>query len=337
LQLKSLGKKVTYPRNSIKSFAATPFTGATVTNDVGFNTGKNADTDDEIRAKIKRARISRGLGTSIAVRSSVLGAQAPDENATVTSNEIFSDGEKTTLFIDNGEGYEEATAGTGLEFIVDSALGGERFFKLATGGRQTSIAKASLLSNETSPFNIRPNDRLAILVGGNISEHVFGSNDFRSVGNATAFEVVASINANPNITFSARTIDNATRISLFAREEENEFLEATSPTIGTNAATALGLPAGEIQTLRLYKNKRPLNRNGRVAQITSEEQINWANTIADGETLIISVDGTAAITYTFTDSDFLAEGTHPTVAKNNSLQSWVNVINEKVNRYYSFY
>lgn len=318
------------PRNSIKSFSATPFTGATVTNDSGFNTGKNADTDDEIRNKIKRARISRGLGTAIAVRSSVLGAQAPDENATVTSNEIFSDGEKTTLFIDNGSGYEERTNGTGLEFIVDSALGGERFFKLATGGRQTSVVKASLLSNETSPFNIRPNDRLAILVGADISEHVFGSADFRSPGNATAFEVVASINANPNITFSARTIDNATRISIFAREEVDEFLEKTVPTIGKDAGTALGLPAGEIQTLRLYKNKKPLNRNGRVAQITSEEQINWSNTIANGETLIVSVDGTAAITYTFTDSDFLSEGTHPTVAKNNSLQSWVNVINEKV-------
>jgi len=324
------GSEGNVPRNAIKRFAATPFTGATVTNDIGFNTGKNSDTDDEIRSKIKRARISRGLGTAIAVTSSVLGAQAPDENATVTSNEIFSDGEKTTLFIDDGTGYEEAAAGTGLEFIVDSALGGERFFKLATGGRQTSVAKASLLSNETSPFSISPNDRLAILVGGDISEHVFNEGDFRSNGNATAFEVVASINANPNITFSARTIDNGTRISIFAREELDEFVEKTSPTTGGDAGDALGLPAGEIQTLRLFKNKLPLSRNGRVAQVTSEEQINWSNTIADGETLIISVDGTNEITYTFNDSDFLAEGTHVTVDKNNSLQSWVNVINEKV-------
>lgn len=318
------------PRNAIKAFAATPFTGATVTNDGAFTTGKNADTDDEIRTKIKNARISRGLGTAIAVKSSVLGAQAPDENAVVTSNEIFSDGEKTTLFIDNGGGYQEKTRGVGLEFIVDSALGGEQYFKLATSGRQTSIAKASLLSNNSSPFNIAGNDRLAVLVGGDISEHVFANVDFRSPGNATAFEVAASINANPNITFSARIIDNGTRISLFARAEDNEFLEKTIPTIGDDAGTALGLPAGEIQTLRLYKNKKPLSRNGRVAQITSEEQISWSNTIANGETLIVSVDGTDFITYTFTDADFLAEGTHPTVSKNNILSSWVNVINAKV-------
>lgn len=324
------GNEGNVPRNSIKQFVSTPFAGATVTNDSGFNTGKNADTDDEIRAKIKRARISRGLGTAIAIRSSVLGAQATDENATVTSNEIFSDGEKTTLFIDNGDGYEQKTQGTGLEFIVDSALGGERFFKLATGGRQTSVAKAFLESNNSSPYRIDGSDRLSILVGGDISEHVFSSTDFRSPGNATAFEIVSSINANPTITFSARTIDNGTRISLFAREEVDEFVETTTPTTGDDASVALGFPAGEIQTLRLFKNKRPLNRNGRPAQVTSEEQIDWSNTITDGETLTIAVDGTNEITYTFNNSDFLAEGTSAIVAKNNPLQAWVNVINEKV-------
>lgn len=318
------------PKNAIKSFASAPFSGATVTNDGAYTTGKNADTDDEIRSKIKRARISRGLGTVIAVKSSVLGAQAPDENAVVSSNEIFSDGTKTTLFIDNGGGYEEKARGVGLEFIVDSALGGEQFFKLATSGRQTSIAKATLLSNNSSPFSISENDTLAILVGGTISEHIFLEGDFRSSGNATAFEVAASINANPSISFSARTIDNGTRISVFAREENDEFLEKTIPTTGLDAGEALGFPAGEIETLRLYKNKKPLSKNGRVAQLTSEQQINWSNTIANGDTLIVSVDGTDPITYTFTDADFLSEGTHPTVNKNNTLASWVAVINTKV-------
>ena len=318
------------PKNAIKSFASAPFTGATVTNDGAYTTGKNADTDSEIRSKIKRARISRGLGTAIAVKSSVLGAQAPDENAVVTSNEIFSDGTKTTLFIDNGGGYEEKARGVGLEFIVDSASGGEQYFKLATSGRQTSIAKATLLSNNSSPFSIDGNDRLSVLVGGDISEHVFKNVDFRSPGNATAFEVAASINGNPNISFSARTIGNGTRISVFAREENDEFLEKTLPTIGDDAGVALGFPAGEIETLRLYKNKKPLSKNGRVAQLTSEQQINWSNTIVNGETLIISVDGTDPITYTFTDADFLAEGTHPTVNQNNTLASWVAVINTKV-------
>lgn len=317
-------------RNSIKQFSSSPFTGAAVTNDIGFTTGKNADTDEEIRNNIKKTRISRGLGTAIAVKNSVLGAQAPDENATVTSNEIFTDGVTTTLYIDNGEGYEAKTAGVGLEFIIDSALGGETHFQLATGGRQTSLAKAFLSSNQAAPYNISGNDRLAILVGGSLSEHVFKPTDFRSQGNATAFEIAASINANPNITFSASTINNGTGVIAFARAEENEFLEKTLPSVGNDAGEALGFPIGEVQTLRLYKNKKPLNKNGRVAQVTSEEQINWSNTITSGDTLIVSVDETNEITYTFVDADFLTEGTHSTVNKNNILSSWVNVINKKV-------
>jgi len=318
------------PKGGIKSFSSVPFSGATVTNDVGFTTGKNADTDAEIRNNIKKIRTSRGLGTAVAVQSSVLGAQAPDENATVTSNEIFSDGTTTTLFIDNGAGYEELSQGVALELIIDSALGGETHFQLANGGRQTSIAKASLLSNETSPFVINGTDRLAILIGGVLSEHIFVDADFRSPGNATAFEVVASINANSTIDFEARTSEGGTRISLSARAEVDEFIEKTTPTTGTDVADALGLPSGEVKTLRIYKNKLPLNINGRVAQITSEDQVNWSATITTGETLDISIDDTAEITYTFTDADFLAEGTHTTVDKNNTLASWVNVINSKV-------
>lgn len=318
------------PANAIKQFSSEPFVGATVTNEVAFTTGKNADTDDEIRTNIKKARISRGLGTAIAVRNSVLGAQAQDENATVTSNEIFSDGETTTLFIDNGDGYEQSTSGVGLEFIVDSALGGETHFQLATGGIQTSVAKAFLESSNTSPFTIDGNDRLSLLVGGNLSEHVFQESDFRSPGNATAFEVAASINANSNISFSARTINNGTQITVFARTEDNEFIQKTTPTSGDDAGVALGLPTGEVQTVKLFKNKKPISKNGRVASVTSEQQINWSSTITNGDTLVVSVDKTANITYTFTDADFLAEGTHPTVSKDNTLQSWVNVINSKV-------
>jgi hypothetical protein len=318
------------PRNAIKDFASAPFTGATVYNPNPFTTGRNEETDQEIRNRIKKARISRGLGTAIAVKNAVLGAQASDENAIVISDEIFSDGEETVLFIDNGNGYEEKTKGVGLEFLVDSALGGEDHFQLATSGTQTSLAKATLTSTETAPFDISPNDRLSILVGGILSEHVFNSGDFRADGFATAYEIVSSINANSDLKFSATTVDNGTKVALQAKTETSEYLQKTNPTSGTDAGAALGLTTSEVETLRLYKNNKPLSRNGRTALIESENQTDWSNTITSGETLKISVDGTAQITYTITNSDFLSEGTHPTVSKTNTLQSWVNVLNTKV-------
>ncbi|HBI00292.1 MAG TPA: hypothetical protein DDY18_01565 [Flavobacterium sp.] len=318
------------PRNAIREFVSAPFTGATVTNPVGFITGKNEETDQEIRNRIKKARISRGLGTAIAVKNAVLGAQASDENAVVISDEIFSDGDETTLYIDNGGGYEEKTKGIGLEFIVDSALGGERNFQLATSGTQTSVAKATLTSTESAPFEINPNDRLSILVGGILSEHAFAEGDFKANGFASAYEVVASINANPDLKYSASTVDSGTRVAIQAKAETSEYLQKTTPTVGTDAGEALGLSSSEVETLRLYKNNIPLSRNGRLAVIESANQTDWSNTIAPGDTLILMVDKTQSITYTFTNADFLAEGTHSTVAKTNTLQSWVNVINAKI-------
>lgn len=324
------GTNSNIPRNAIRDFVSSPFTGATVTNPNPFTTGRNEETDEEIRIRIKRARISKGLGTAVAIKSAVIGAQASDENAIVASNEIVSTGDKTTLFIDNGSGYEEKTAGVGLEFVVDSALGGEQFFQLAAGGAQTSIAKATLTSGATAPFNINPTNRLAILVGGVLSEHTFQEGDFRSNGSATAYEVVASINSNSDLDFSARTVENGTKVALSAKEEDNEFIQKTAPTVGTDAGVILNLSLNEVETLKLYKNRQPLSRNGRSAVIESENQSDWASTMASGETLIVAVDGTAAITYTFLDDDFATEGTYATLSNTNSLQSWVNVINNKV-------
>lgn len=318
------------PRNSIREFVSAPFTGATVTNPDPFTTGRNQESDPEVRIRIKKARISKGLGTAIAVKNSVLGAQAPDENAVVTSDEIFSDGDETSLFIDNGQGYEEKTKGVGLEYIVDSALGGETNFQLATSGTQTSIAKATLISTEKAPFDVSPNDRLAILVGGILSEHVFNEGDFKANGFATAFEIVASVNSNSNLKYSASTVNGGTQVAFQARTETSEYMQKTTPTVGNDAGLAMGLSTSEVETLRLYKNNIPLSRNGRLAVIESANQSDWSNTITSGDTLKLIVDKTAQITYSFVNADFLAEGTHSTVAKTNTLQSWVNVINAKI-------
>lgn len=324
------GSQGNVTRNGIKRFISSPFTGANITNEIQFTTGRDEESDAEIRIRVKRARLSKGLGTATAVRNSVIGQQAPDEAATVVSAEIFSLADETILYIDNGEGYEEKTQGVGLEFIVDNALGGETNFQLATGGQQTSIAKAFLESNATSPFDIRGGDRLAISVGGVVTEHVFLDTDFRSPGAATSYEVVSSVNANPNLNFSGRTSDSAKRVTFFAKTEEREFIEQAVPTQGRNVGVNIGLSSNEVETLRLYRNRQLLSKNGREAIIETQPQQLWAANIATGDTLTISVDGTQFVTYVFTDADFINEGSFVTVNKNNTLQSWANVINSKI-------
>jgi uncharacterized phage protein gp47/JayE len=319
------------PAGAIRQFGSVPFTGAEVINERPFTTGADTESDDDYRDRIKKERLSRGLGTALAVKNAVLGAQATDENAVVTSNEIdTTNPEETILYIDNGQGYEEKTEGVGIEFIIDSAIGGERSFQLSTGGRQTSVAKAFLLSSETSPYNIKAYDKLAILVGGLISEHIFGENDFKAIGSATAYEIVASINNNTDLKFEATTADSGAKVLIKAKTENDEFLQLSTPTTGVDAGPILGFPKNEIRSILLYKNRELLDKNGRVAFVVSKKQFDWNNSITAGDTLIISVDGTDPITYTFTNQDFLDEGQHSTVTNQNTLSSWANVINNKV-------
>lgn len=325
------GSSSNAPAGAITEFASSPFPGATVINVTPFTTGSDEESDDDYRDRIKKERLSRGLGTALAVKSAVLGAQAPDENARITSNEIdTTNPEETILYIDNGEGYEEKTQGVGLEFIVDSAIGGEQNFQLQTGGRQTSIAKAFLESSISTPYAIKSLDRLSVLVGGIISEHIFPEGAFKAEGAATAFEIVSSINDNPNLTFEATTSANGTKVIIRAKTEDNEFIEMTSPTSGTDAGPLLGFPSNEAATVLLYKNRELLNKNGRSAFVVTKNKFDWSTSITNNDTLIISVDGTSFVTYTFKNEDFLADGQFATVSPQNSLESWANVFNKKV-------
>jgi hypothetical protein len=324
------GKSGNVPIGAIKEFAAPPFAGAKVTNKLPFKTGRDVETDEELRIRIKRARLSRGLGTALAVKSSVIGATPSDENATIVSSEIVTSAGETTLYVDDGTGYEQKTSGVGVELLVSSALGGETNFQLETGGRQTSVAKAFIVSNLKAPFDIVGTDRLAVSVGGVTTEHIFQDSDFISPGGATAYEIVASINANSSLLFEAATAEGGTKVRLQARANDNEDIQVVGVTAGRDAAVLMGFPANKVETLRLFKNKSPLSKDGRTATVISQKQAVWSPTMATGETLIISVDGTSPITYTITDADFVAEGSHTSVAATNSLESWVNVFNKKL-------
>ncbi len=324
------GKNGNVPIGAIKEFSSPPFSGAQVTNSLPFKTGRDVETDEELRIRIKRARLSRGLGTALAVKNSVIGATPSDENATVVSSEIITSAGETTLYIDDGTGYEQKTSGVGIEFLVDSALGGETNFQLETGGRQTSVAKAFILSNLKAPFDVKGTDRLAVSIGGVTTEHVFQDTDFISPGGATAYEIVASINSNSSLLFEAATSEGGTKVVLQARANDNEDVQIVGVTAGRDASVLMGFPSNKVETLRLFKNKTPLSKDGNTATVVSRRQADWSNTIATGDTLILAVDGTDAITYTVTDADFVAEGSHTTVASTNSLESWINVLNKKL-------
>lgn len=329
------GSSGNVPGNSISAFSSPPFSNATVVNVNATSGGTDPETDDQLRTQIQNVLSSIGLGTALALENSLIGASSTTEAATITSDKLVSnlDG-SSTIYISTGSSipYEAKTAGVAIEYIVTSAIGGEKLFQLATGGTQAPVAKAFLQSTNGTPFAIYGGYVLAVTVGGVTTEHTFQTSDFQAPGAATAYEICASINADTLIKFQATTAGNGTYVVIRSIAESRESIEVTIPASPTaiNANLYLGFPTTLSQTLRLYKNHIPLSEDGSTASVFSAQQGTWSSSITNGETLIISVDGTAAITYIILNSDFIATGLYNTVSAFNSLQSWADVFNNKI-------
>ncbi len=313
--------------NSLTTFLDAPFSGATVNNALPFSNGRENEEDDAYRERIKAARRSRARGTALAIKTAVTGITAPDEDKRVTSASVVTrSGYPTTLYIDDGNGYEEQTSGNAVEVLIDSALGGEQYFQ----ARFRPIAKAYVKSLYSAPFLLTGSSGLTVTVGGTTYTHYFDSDEFASVGNASAYEVVASINADQTVGFTARTSDGGTRVVIFSTEETNEDIQVIDAPEGTvDANSSLGFPSGTSYTAQIYKNDVILFKDGRPAVFEGNDFSTW-EILSGSQTLIIAVDGTPALTYTFSDIDFQNASTGYITVGLNSLAAWVKVINAKI-------
>lgn len=314
------------PANAISQFVTPPFTGASVTNPLPISNGVDTENDDTYRERIKNVRKSRTQGTALAITTAVTGITAPDEGSRVTSAALVSrSGYPTILYIDNGVGYEEKSKGIAIETLVDSAIGGEQYFETT----KRPITKAFIQSENAAPFTVEPGSRLAVRVGGTIYTHSFALADFVAASNASAFEVVASVNANQDLGFTARLAEAGAKVVLGAKADANEDLQIEVPDSGVDANEALRFPAGGVHSIQLYKNDHLLSKDGRPAVLRSQPFSSW-DTISGSKTLTLAVDNTPAITFTFIDLDFVNANTGYVQVGKNSVEAWCRVINAKV-------
>jgi hypothetical protein len=318
------------PAGAIVSFDSAPFTGATVTNPLKVTNGRAAESKEEFRERIKAARRSKMKGTDLAITSNVFGATAQDEEATVISSSFVSTADAHTLYIDDGTGYEEQTTGVAIESLIEDAAGGEQGAQILGG---VPIAKAYVEAGITAPYTLSDECEFSVRVGGVISTVTFNAADFRDITNASAYEVVAAINADENALFSARTSDSGRSFRIFAKENTNEDIQVTMPTTGAvDANLVFGCALVRFDTLRLYLDDHLLYKDGLEAAVETTPQSQWdASAIVDGTTFDLAIDGTATVTYTFHNADFVNAGTGAkTVSAGNSLDAWAAVINAKI-------
>jgi uncharacterized phage protein gp47/JayE len=285
------------PSNSISNFVNAPFTGATVFNPLPFVNGRDEESDQDLRDRIRDDTQSLSRGTTRSVRNGIIGLVDGNTNSSIVSAKvvapvILADG-PTKVYIDNGRGLEPSLAPIGLEILSTSATGGEQFFQL----QNFSLVKAQLVSQRAEPFALFGGESLIIRIGTTEETFNFLSTDFVSPGNAKAVEVSQAINARSNI-FESRTItDNAGRriiITPIANQNEEISIDPTS-----SAQAVMNFPDREISTLKLYKNDALLNKDGLTASLISAAQ---------------PFDFSASITNT-TDGDFTVTAGSRVVSK----------------------
>lgn len=323
-------------KGSIQQFITAPFTGATVTNPLPFTNGIDTENDDTYKDRIRLVRQSRAKATSTAITTNAIGITSTDDNKRVTSASVVEvEGQTSTLYIDDGTGYEEISSGIAIETFSDYALGGEQSFQVSA---TRPVTKAFVEAINGAPWVMTSGMQLAMTVGGVQTSHTFDETEFRNISNATSYEVVTSINNDSSLLWSARTTQNGSSFAVFAKADTNEDIQLATPN-GIDANTVFNLPSGRVDTMALYKNDRLLNKDGQPARIAARSLAQWS-TLSGDQTLVITVDNiemsfdgvyTSANHFApFTSQDFIDAETGFTSLGINTAEAWAAVFNYRI-------
>lgn len=297
------------------AFPSPPFTDARAENTTRFTTGRDRETDDEFRDRIKNFIPSNSKGVKSAILNSIVGLVDPDSAKRVVSANVISptvSGDLVKVIIDDGTGFEPSFSDQGFESVIESATGGEK--RLQTNN--FPLAKAQVESNSSEPFDMS-SGALTLTIATNLQTETitFNPSDFRFSDSVSAEEIVNAIN-DKAVLFQAFTSNNQKNIIILSRSNTNEDIQVT----GGTSNTILNFPTDLKSTLFLYKNDTLLSKDGSTAFIDSQNSATY-NLAAIGafpHTLTIVVDGKTANvqTVTFQAADF-ADTSQCTVAEVN--------------------
>lgn len=291
--------------NGSEAFISAPFSGARAQNLVKFTTGKNRETDDELRDRIKNHIQSLSRGVKQAIKTAIVGEVDPITAKRVVSANVVlpqSEAGAVKVYIDDGTGFEPSFSSKGFEQLISNASGGESRLQLALN----PLVKAQLETSIAETYNFSGGNKTLSYSVGTASETVtFTASDFETPSQATAEEVVAAINDRA-LLIEARTSQAGIKVVISARANTNEALQVT----GGTANSILGFSTIAVDTLYLYIDDVLKSKDGRTAYIDSGNTGPYDLTTSGSfpKTLTVIVDGKSANTQTvtFQSSDFVA-------------------------------
>jgi len=311
--------------NTITQFQAPPFAGALVTNSSSLSSGKDIETDTELRNRIKSYTITLARGTAPSIISSVVGVSDSDDNKQVVSavmTEPVKVGDPSILYIDDGSGFQPSYEGQSVDLLLSNANGSEEFLQLAN----FPVTRPQVVNSAEAPFSLLDSMQLRVIVDDEEEIVTFDSSDFQNISSATISEVVIAIN-NQSVNFKARLTNSSKNILLYPVAHDAETMKIgelrDSDIELFYANSVLKFPTNEVSYISLYQNSTRLKEKNKTAAIESVAYGQWNIDFAGN--LIISIDGTPAQDRYFTINDFVGASSFSSL----TLEQWVDAINSK--------
>lgn len=286
-----------------EAFISPPFTGARAINESKFTTGKDRETDEELRDRIKDHIQSLSRGTANALENAIVGATDEETAKRVISANIIEPtnlDEPVKIYIDDGTGFEPSFEQLGFETVLSQSTGGEERLQLDI----FPLVKAQVESFNAEPFDMSSGSlTLNVAIGLDTETITFVPQDFDFPEAVTAEDIVAIIN-DESFLLEARTSQVGKNIVLSAISDENEDIQIT----GGTANSIFLFPTDKKSTLFLYIDDVLQSKDGSTAFLDSGNTENYDFTTlgAPPWSLDLISDGKTAnpITVDFVSSDF---------------------------------
>lgn len=314
--------------NTIIQFGSLPFGSAAVTNTSPLTDGRDVESDDELRERIKNYASTLARGTRAAILAAIIGVSDSTDGKQVSSAVITEPadiGNPSIVYIDDGSGFQPSFAGQSVDILLSSAVGDEEFLQLSN----FPLPRPQVINQVSGPVELSSGMKLRVAVDGAEEEVTFSSEDFANIAAATLAEIVVSINnqATENgYAFRCRLADNSSRILLYPTAHDAEYIQVSPIKNGEDltvyANSVLKFPTNKYSYITLYRNNELLNEKEFPALLETATTP-WQSLPTSGS-VIMQVDGTPPQTGSFSSLDFNGK---PLTAV--SLSEWASAFNLK--------
>lgn len=249
------------------AFTSPPFPGARARNNTKFTTGRDLETDDELRDRIKNYIQGISRAVKQAILNAIVGLVDPESAKRVVSASVvlpIVEAGAVKVYIDDGIGFEPSFISIGFETVLTSASGGEQRLQVD----RFPVVKAQIESNTEEFYDMSSGPLTLIYEVGTRSETItFEPDDFRSPDIATAEEIVTIINDKATL-IESRTSRIGKFVLITAKIDINESIKV----VGGTANDVLNFPTDRKNTINLYIDDIKKSKDGETAILDSGNQ-----------------------------------------------------------------